>query len=189
MIILLFFFISSFDLIRDYQISHLGNGNILISWSLTEEANEILLCEGSIPIATLPGNTTSYELTKTQFGQYQYSIGWSKYGYTFQWETSIITIGKIVWTPVPEVDGYALIIGDTLPLPNPVEGNYIDIIGQSASYILIEDLLDYFPNNVTKYAAIASYVDTTEERVFSALTDPIEVKVVYKLAPWKPKIS
>ena len=191
-----------FDLIQDYQVSYTLNAQneaeVTISWTLVEPAEKLFICRGEEGLAVLPGDTTSYTLTETNFGEFQYSLGWVKWGLIFQWETYILNIGKLVWDP-PDVlpDGYLIFVADTPEdLTSPSQES-LEVSGGETQMVLLKELVQagLIKQGIPQYIAAASYVNYGQgggnEKLLSKLTDPLQVEITYETAliPWaKPKV-
>lgn len=182
-----------FDLIRDYSVTYTvnseGDADVVVSWTLQQPAEYIIVTRGQEFMEALPGDATSWTITEKNFGEFQYSIGWAKYGLLFQWETSILKLGKFVWDiPSVEPEGYVLFVADDPALLTEPTDKFIEIPGGTTQTIDIKTVMDagLILPNIMQYAAMASYITVDGNRILSELSDPIDVEFIYevKLVPW-----
>ena len=180
--------LGGFDFVADYTVSYSAGGVVTLSWTLNKDAESLLLFRGDKLLKILDGNATSFQLTETEPGRYQYSLGWrSHHGVMLQWETKILDLGRFTWKAPQEGshwDGYVVFISET-PLIDDLTPS-IKIDEPLALAVLLKDLpLD---SGEAYYLAVASYRTVGLEYMVSDHTDPLLCKFTYLdlTIPWAP---
>lgn len=187
LLILSFMMPAPFDLIRDYTVTYNSvTEQVDVTWTLAQPADAIWVFRGDQPMASLPGNATSWTTAEAEFGAYQYSIAWVQWGIMFQWCTDVLYIGKLTWTKseTPEVEGYRIYAAeDPAAFEAPIE-EYLDVPGYETEMIPLLALIDagmVTPGVHTWLAATAYLTLPSEEVLVSGYSVPIEALFTYNI--------